>query len=305
MARIRSIKPEFWSSEQVMNCSTNARLFFIGLWNFCDDAGRHPLAPVQLKALIFPGDTFSSANIRGMIDELSSNGLLTPYTVDGKEYLSITGWRHQKIDRPQPPKYPAPTAEGGVSLVEHSSSVRDGAQRGEVSKKQQVVVQSLVEHSSSVRKDGAASRWTSDERIRIEGLCRQAAGLENHPNPSLNIISPILALIDRGYDLEADILPVMRTKAQVSKKPIHSWGYFLKAIEEQFEANASIKSKPSGNGGGLPDYHAEREAKWRMWLSEWFKSGFWSPVCGDPPGDPHCEIPPSFVEKIRAEQGPS
>lgn len=31
MARIRSIKPEFWVSEQIGECSTNARLTFIGL----------------------------------------------------------------------------------------------------------------------------------------------------------------------------------------------------------------------------------------------------------------------------------
>lgn len=34
MARIRTIKPEFWTSEQVMGCAPLARLLFIGLWNF-------------------------------------------------------------------------------------------------------------------------------------------------------------------------------------------------------------------------------------------------------------------------------
>ena len=41
MARIRSIKPEFWTAEQVMECSPMARLLFIGMWNFCDDGGNH------------------------------------------------------------------------------------------------------------------------------------------------------------------------------------------------------------------------------------------------------------------------
>lgn len=59
MARIRTIKPEFWTSEQVMNCSRDARLLFIGLWNFCDDYGRHPANSKQLKALIFPDDNLS------------------------------------------------------------------------------------------------------------------------------------------------------------------------------------------------------------------------------------------------------
>jgi len=34
MARIRTIKPEFWTAEQVMELSRDARLLFIGMWNF-------------------------------------------------------------------------------------------------------------------------------------------------------------------------------------------------------------------------------------------------------------------------------
>jgi hypothetical protein len=49
MARIRTVKPEFWTSEQVMNCSRDARLLFIGMWNFCDDGGNHPASAKTLK----------------------------------------------------------------------------------------------------------------------------------------------------------------------------------------------------------------------------------------------------------------
>jgi hypothetical protein len=108
VARIRSIKPDFWTSEQVMECSPMARLMFIGLWNFADDHGRLPCAPKTIKAQIFPADDINSEAVRRMIDELSSNGLVQVYVVDDKEYLFITGWRHQKIDRRQPAKYPDP-----------------------------------------------------------------------------------------------------------------------------------------------------------------------------------------------------
>jgi hypothetical protein len=109
MARIRTIKPEFWSNEKVMNCTRNSRLLFIGMWNFVDDAGRCADAEKTLKAQIFPGDLdVCSTMVRGMIDELSSNGLLQKYVVDGRAYLQVTGWDHQKIDRPRPSKCPAP-----------------------------------------------------------------------------------------------------------------------------------------------------------------------------------------------------
>jgi hypothetical protein len=108
MARYRTIKPEFWSSEQVMECSPIARLMFIGMWNFADDAGRLSFSVKTIKAQIFPGDDVSTEAIRGMVDELSANGLVHLYTVEGKDYLTITGWHHQKIDKPQKPRHPEP-----------------------------------------------------------------------------------------------------------------------------------------------------------------------------------------------------
>lgn len=112
MARIRSIKPEFWTSEQVMECQPLARLLFIGLWNFCDDAGNHPDAEKTIKALIFPGDDIDSATVRRLLDELSARGLLSFYEHDGKSYLHVSGWKHQKIDKPtvKYPQFPATPA---------------------------------------------------------------------------------------------------------------------------------------------------------------------------------------------------
>jgi hypothetical protein len=135
MSRIRTIKPEFWTSAQVMECSLNARLFFIGLWNFCDDHGRHPTSEKQLKALIFPSDDLSLANIRGMLVELSTNDLITIYSVDGKEYFQINGWSHQKIDKPQDPKYPGPEIADEPSFDECSRNALDGKEgKGEEGK---------------------------------------------------------------------------------------------------------------------------------------------------------------------------
>lgn len=109
MARIRSIKPDFWTSEQVMECSPIARLLFVGMWNFADDHGRLPANPKTIKAQIFPADeNITGENVRRMIDELSTNGLVQVYVADEKEYLFVTGWHHQKIDKRQAAKYPEP-----------------------------------------------------------------------------------------------------------------------------------------------------------------------------------------------------
>jgi len=115
LARIRSIKPQFWTSSQVLECSTNARLLFLGLWNFCDDEGRHVFSAKQIKAEVFPADDFTQKDILGMLDELSSNELIVRYVVDEKEYFYVSGWHHQRIDRPQPARCPAPIDDNSTN----------------------------------------------------------------------------------------------------------------------------------------------------------------------------------------------
>lgn len=111
MSRIRTIKPEFWTSEQVVECSTTARLLFIGIWNFADDRGVLPASIRQLKMLVFPGDDFTVGHMTGFVKELVSQGLLAEFEGDdGREYWAVTGWKHQKIEKPNY-KYPAPPAE--------------------------------------------------------------------------------------------------------------------------------------------------------------------------------------------------
>ena len=84
-----------------MELSRDARLLFIGLWNFCDDGGNHPASPKTLKAEVFPGDEDVTASlVMQWVDELIEQQLAVEYEVDGKEYWHVTGWRHQRIDQP-------------------------------------------------------------------------------------------------------------------------------------------------------------------------------------------------------------
>ncbi|WP_144025173.1 hypothetical protein [Burkholderia sp. HI2500] len=100
MARIRTIKPEFWTSEQVLELSRDARLLFIGMWNFCDDGGNHPASAKTLKAEVLPADDVSASVVMQWVDELIEQGLLSEYEADGKEFWHVTGWHHQRIDQP-------------------------------------------------------------------------------------------------------------------------------------------------------------------------------------------------------------
>ncbi|WP_262377081.1 hypothetical protein [Pseudomonas sp. WS 5059] len=153
MARIRSIKPEFWTSEQVMECQPLARLLFIGIWNFCDDGGNHPASEKTIKAQVFPGDDIDSTTIRLLLEELSKNGLLSFYDDSGRTYLHVNGWHHQKIDK-KTFKFPRfPGAENPESPEKSqgrkSAPVKPGASGDAVDNQSESSGVEVVEGSSS------------------------------------------------------------------------------------------------------------------------------------------------------------
>lgn len=183
MARIRSIKPEFWTSQQVMECSPVARLMFIGLWNFADDRGRHPHNAKQIKALIFPSDDITVDAVTGLLAELAEHGLISTYDVNGKRYLAITGWHHQKIDRPQDPKYPAPPAfvERSTNDRDSSSNVRDGEEkRGEEGKGESSLRSDSRARASRPSVEGSRIEpdWTPTEEDRRQAASEGLTGTE-------------------------------------------------------------------------------------------------------------------------------
>jgi hypothetical protein len=120
MSRIRTIKPEIWTSEQVIACSPIARLLFIGLWNFCDDNGVHSASYIRLKAEVFPADNFNTPEIKIWINELINNELIREYMIDDKAYWIVTGWKkHQRIEKPT---YRHPLPQSDLKKIEDNST---------------------------------------------------------------------------------------------------------------------------------------------------------------------------------------
>ena len=100
MARIRTIKPEFWEDEKLAKLPVHARLLFIGTWNFADDNGVLLANPVLMKSHIFPYEDIGISTISEWIDMLVENGMLIRTTYNGKDYLVIRKFLiHQKINR--------------------------------------------------------------------------------------------------------------------------------------------------------------------------------------------------------------
>jgi hypothetical protein len=101
MARIRSIKPETWDDEKLSKISRDARLLFIGMWNFSDDFGVCRSGSVWLKSKIFPYDVLQLKVFESWLSELEQSGFIISFHADnGESYYHLPNFsRHQKIDK--------------------------------------------------------------------------------------------------------------------------------------------------------------------------------------------------------------
>ena len=93
MARIRTIKPEFFTSEDIVGLSPLARLLYIALWCEADREGRMQWKPRTFKLRYLPAD---DAPIDALCAELIAAGLVVLYG-DGLAYIPKFA-RHQHIN---------------------------------------------------------------------------------------------------------------------------------------------------------------------------------------------------------------
>lgn len=106
MARIRTIKPEFFTSEDIVSLTPMARLLYIALWCEADKEGRLLWKPRTFKMRYFPADDCS---IDSLCEELVSGGLVRLY---GEGFAFIPAFTmHQHINPretgsqlPEPPE---------------------------------------------------------------------------------------------------------------------------------------------------------------------------------------------------------
>lgn len=96
MARIRTIKPDFFTSEDIVGLSPLARLLYIATWIEADRAGRFVWRPKTLKLRYLPGD---ECDIEAIALELVTAGLVVPYQIAGQEFAEIPAFtKHQVIN---------------------------------------------------------------------------------------------------------------------------------------------------------------------------------------------------------------
>lgn len=99
--RIRTIKPDFWSSGKQLRLSADAVILIVSLWNQADDEGRLSEDPLEIGAHC----PRVSGKVEQLLNELEkpATQFLHRYRSDtGKRYIQIHDWHdHQVINHPR------------------------------------------------------------------------------------------------------------------------------------------------------------------------------------------------------------
>ena len=126
MARIRTIKPEFFTSEDICGLSPMARLLYIALWCEADREGRLSWKPRTFKLRYFPAD---DCDIDALAREIVASGLVIPYG-DALAYIPQFQ-KHQHVNpRESASTLPEPPVSNASARVTDASARVTDAQGG-------------------------------------------------------------------------------------------------------------------------------------------------------------------------------
>jgi len=151
MARIRTIKPEFFTSEDIVSLSPLARLLYIALWCEADKRGRLSWKPKTFKMRWLPGD---ECDITALCEEITSCGVVILYGV-GLAYIPCFE-KHQHVN----------PRETDSSLPDPDGWVDPGPKK---------VGKNLRE--TILERDGyKCTRCGSDDKLQVDHILPQSCG---------------------------------------------------------------------------------------------------------------------------------
>ncbi|MFF0821204.1 hypothetical protein ACFYUR_12535 [Micromonospora haikouensis] len=121
MARIRSVKPEYWADQDLAEqVSRDARLLYIGLWNLADEHSRLRGDPRYIKGQLFPyDDDLTPDTIAGLLGSLALAGKVVQYRTPTGTFIYLPKLAgHQRLEPDKvPTKLPGPDDDGSVLLT--------------------------------------------------------------------------------------------------------------------------------------------------------------------------------------------
>jgi hypothetical protein len=131
MGRIRTIKPEFFTDEELSSVSEPTHILAAGLLCYADDEGYFNANYLLIKAALFPIRD-PSMTIHGMLNELSGIGFVELGTTpDGKMWGRVVKFNnHQRVNRPSPSKIKCLPIVWDLSMNIHTQIIEESLPEG-------------------------------------------------------------------------------------------------------------------------------------------------------------------------------
>lgn len=231
MARIRTIKPDAFTSDSLSSVSVLARWTFAGLWTHCDDDGRCRSDARLIKAALFPiDDATTLKHLSGALDELEEIGCICRYEVDGRGYLHCPNFgEHQRINRRTRSTLPECPRSNHGGLSEDSLSGHGGYSSGREGKGRE------RERSSADAEGAFTDFWSLYPRKVAKGAARKAWAKALKSTDAESIITALKAQLPAWQQSDPKFVPHAATwlngerwaDEQSSVTPQHSWATAL------------------------------------------------------------------------------
>jgi hypothetical protein len=217
MARIRTIKPEYWSDEKVGRLSMQARLLFIGLLNFSDDTGVVRGHPIYLRSMIFPYDDISKQEISNWLDEIITQGMISTFTANGETFYQIKNFlKHQIINRPSRNVNPRPSETENETVTDQSVNDHGSITDESLNDHGTIIEQSLTERERE--------REREKDKSTLTGACAPACEAAPEKKPSKRKEAcPVEAIVDEYHEVCSMLPAVTSWNGDGKKAMIARW----------------------------------------------------------------------------------
>lgn len=209
MARIRTIKPDFWEDEKVGLLPIPCRLFFIGCWNFADDFGVIKGNAALLKSQIFPYDeNLRASEIKKWIDALVNARMLIPIIHAEESYYVIRTFRsHQVLDN----RYSKSYISKDKSLVSR------------------IVDTAISEHNVNTSSTPCVHNVITTEEMEKEKEDKETSSCEDAKKAQLSLKEKKKKEVDLGFVLPGFV------------NPLRDWLEYKKSRKQSYAGEKQIR----------------------------------------------------------------
>lgn len=236
MARIRTIKPQFFMNEEMAGLDPLTRLLFVGLWTLADKEGRMEDRPRRIKAEILPYDDH---DVDVALSALSDCGFILRYSDAAGSYLQISNFKkHQRINGSEADIESSIPAPG-----EHSGSTEEA----------------LGKHSGSTEE--ALRKHSGRQEGRKERKGKEGTAREENPEPVPDNLSR------HSFARFKDLMPLRNGKFLDEGACSDKWARAPAQQNQWIAAVRNYRESEEVRSGAVCSPMKFLTSKWRDWLT--------------------------------------